>query len=618
MTVQLLGQEFEVQEGHINYMTILSHFKALAEEAMADFKQEYNSTLGTIIFKFNYAEKFKGTYGNVGYMDTIVKRYITHAREYLTQYGVYTLSDNDIWNGAVLNNNDRYASHLQEALNDYIVDLAERDLDDDSFVSCLQSKFSSNFFPSHLYNDIMATCDYVISYVEKNGIMKIRYIYESDVEKAKAIYENLMASCADNTDRELEALKKWMLSPDFDPNKNFESPTKNKVSIDTDTKKRLSLELLTLDPRQREYYAFIFENFPEDRFAITRLATDMSIDLYELVDADIRERFNLDALTCENDAIRMNELLNDCMSSYGISSCSRQKELQKKLTEFDIKARTYDGLLYNTRELRAQAEKDDCTLEMLHGDINVATKEYCNRCLSEIAHMEIIPEIKKKHLQLLNDRIYQIDITYLDGLVTGLAASSEDDCNRIKATIGQYDAPQDTKTSYIAKIDKRIYSIWDKEDFERFAEIFTQTEVGNSEQVGKNGALIQNSGRTETKELFIRALYLLNENEVETAARYAVAKEGGFFSSLINMGKKESYEILTLNGRVIHPAITRAMEAVKAKKNSGGFFAGFMHNKLAPTSTTATTSTAAKFCPECGAKIEEVPKFCPNCGNKLS
>ena len=34
----------------------------------------------------------------------------------------------------------------------------------------------------------------------------------------------------------------------------------------------------------------------------------------------------------------------------------------------------------------------------------------------------------------------------------------------------------------------------------------------------------------------------------------------------LNLSKKEIYEILTLNGRVMHPAILRAMEEAKATK----------------------------------------------------
>ena len=102
------------------------------------------------------------------------------------------------------------------------------------------------------------------------------------------------------------------------------------------------------------------------------------------------------------------------------------------------------------------------------------------------------------------------------------------------------------------------------------------------------------------------------KEEFEAAAKYAVAKEGGLFSSLINIGKKNTYETLTLNGRIMHPALLNAIEDVKSKKNNSIFSGfGFKKNKNSQTGSNNT-----KFCSNCGAQINADSKFCCECGNK--
>ena len=106
-----------------------------------------------------------------------------------------------------------------------------------------------------------------------------------------------------------------------------------------------------------------------------------------------------------------------------------------------------------------------------------------------------------------------------------------------------------------------------------------------------------------------------------------MSKDGGFFSSIFNAGKKETYEILTLNERVIHPAINDAISRIRAEKeaNKGkGLFGAFSKIKAEVQNVTTNTPIAQaknttggfKFCTECGTKIAEDAIFCSKCGAK--
>ena len=583
MEFDLLGRKIEISEGRKNYMKILTDYKAMASQAEIDFQQEYNNIFGMVFLNSTWAEKFKKTYGSEYYMDNIVKRYVTKTRQYLADYGVYNLSDAVIWEKGIVTE-EREVSRLQYEFDSYIIECLRYDEDDDGFISRLKSKFSGSYFSSCLYNDIMSLCDFVLSYLDGNKIAEIQFVYKKDSSEAEAIYKNLL-------DANVPALEQ----------------------------ERLAYSLIELDPRSKLYYEHIFCKLPQAKYEIAAIARFLSIDLSDLIEKEIKQEIDLKSVSCEEDALKMMDTLKSIMKKFGVASSSRQKELEKILRDFDVKARTYDSVLYDTRELRTQAEKDDQSLFQLHGDIASVDKEACRCFLTEIAHMQCTAAVKNKHLQLLNDRIASIDNEYLGNLLSDVETADESECNRIKDVINQYDAPEETKSPYTARIEKRIYTIWDTEDFERFTEIFIQTPVSDSEQIEKNRTLIRDTGRTETKEMFINALHLLNDTEVEAAAKYAVAKEGGLLASLINMGKKGGYEILTLDGRVIHPAILNAMEEVKAKKGTGllsNF--GFVKNKSKQQAVQTQTSAGTKFCSACGAKTDGASKFCSHCGNKLN
>ena len=580
MQFPLLGQDIEISEGRKNYMKILSYYKAMATQAEAYFKQEYNDIFGMVFLTSTYAEKFLSTYGSNNYMDRIVQRYVAKTRQYLTNYGVYNLSDTAIWNKGIVAQ-DRSVSRLQYAFNEFFDDclFSSDEVKDDVIVPRIKSKFSGSYFPTCLYNDIMGLCVFVLNYLDDNRVAEIQFVYQKDSSEAEAIYKNLLDG-----------------------------------NIPTSDQEKLAYSLIKLDPSNKLYYEHIFCRLPQAKYEIAAIAQVLSIDLSDLIEKDILSNFDLKAISCEEDALEMMDDLKVSMEKFCVTSSSRKTELEKILHDFDIKARTYDDVLYDTRELRSKAEKDDQNLFELHGDVNSIDKESCSRFLAEIEYMQCTTVVKNKHLQLLNARITAIDNEYLGGLLSSLEISNEDECNCLKDVINQYDAPEATKTPYITRVEKRLYTIWAAEDFERFSDLFKQTPVGDSAAVGETCALIQREGRTETKEQLVKALYLLNENEVAAAAKYALAKESGMLASLLNMGKKESYMILTLNGRLMHLAIEESMKTQKEAKGSG-LLGGL--GKLKNSFGFGKAAGTDKTCPNCGKQINQDAKFCPSCGNKL-
>lgn len=528
MQFELLGRTIDISDGRKNYMKVLSFYRDLADTAAADFSEDYEKTFALTFFSSSYCEKLAKKYGK-NEMTDFFKPYVQKARKHLASYGIYDLSEKNLWEAITSKRNG--VSRLQHEFEEYMSEIVYTSPDDPTdkvFAPKMRAAFDSGYFTSFLKIDIMALCDYVLNYLNDNHIVEIEFLYRDDVTKAEAIFKNLVDS-----------------------------------NIPATEQVELSCSLIELDPSCYSYYEYIFRKMPQAKYEIAAIAKYLSMDMSTLIEEDFERVFNLNTISCEEDALDMMDGLKQAMEKFGVTSASRKTDLDKILHDYDVAAKTYDGVLYETREICSQAAKDDQALNELHGNVTALNEADCNAFLAKITQGEYVPAVKSKHLQLLNEQIRMI---------------------------------------------------WDAEDFDRFTELFLQTQLSDTKQIADNCTLIDSTGRTESKELFINALYLFTEANVEIAAKYAASKDGGLFSSIANIGRKETYEALTLNGRIMHPAILNAMEAAKSKKGNGFF--GFGKSKSKPQQAQAAVS--AKFCSNCGAKLDGASKFCSNCGSKLT
>ena len=640
MKFQLLGREIEISEGQKNYMLVLSYFEELADQAISEFNSDHKLIFSSGLSESRYAERFMDTYAKSDYMDSIVRKYVVKTRQYLAKYGVFDLSDETIWNNCIVND-ERNVSELQDKFNEdliYWLDLGSDGAGDDVIIPKIKNKFASGCYQTALRIDIMGLCDYTLNYLSKNGIRDIQFVYKKEAEEAKAIYNNL----------------------------------KDLVVTEKSDKEKLAVSLIQLDFSEEKYYEYIFRNFPESKYEIVSISKCLGIDLSEWIFEDLEKWFGysiLSKITTEEEALKKMSDLQEKMTKYGITECNAKTELERILKDFDKKARTYIGYEYATREESAKAKADDDNIKQMIDELDGENREQCIKLIKEINEGDYVEPIKKtntdtlknmilmieekelanmcsniessnkpeclslietitnldydsslksKKISLIKEYIDKIETRELEEICQGLDTLNESECNAVKQRIVDYDAEQQKKDKYLIKVVDRIYVIWDKEDFERFKELFIQISIADKEQQGKIRQLISETGRTKTKDLFLGALCFLNESDVEAAAKYAVAKEGGMLTSLVNIGKKGTYDALTLNGRIIHPAVATAMEKIKEKKNEGVLAGlGFKKPKFNIPSFSKPTPSNQKLCSACGTEMNPEAKFCPNCGNKM-
>ena len=578
MDFELLGYTVHVSDGKRNYMKIRSDFIKMAVSASAAFSADYQDTFSLTIFSSSYAEKFTKKYAS-NYMDKLVMQYVAATRKYLAQYGLYTITDQEIWN-ACISDTSAIPSQMQLCFENWLVELACSDdhaVTDGEVVPQIKRKMESGYFNELLKNEIMKLLDYTLTKLHDEGKVEIEFIKKQPAKEAAAIYNNLQSGC-----------------------------------VPPEETKRLAVTLVENDCRNILYYEYIFKKFPEWKFEIARLASYLYIDLSPLIQEDLNTSYQPELALTEAAALQMIENLQAAMDKYGVTTCESFRALQGKLDAFDVEARTYQGVLYGTREERTQAEIDDQILRTLCGDIGVLEKDACQKLITQIKAHPYIEQIQNKYIQHISQRIDVLDYNFLTQLTSGLDTMSEAKCEEIKAQMEDYDAAEEVKAPFYRKLETRLKEIWEVEDFAIYREIFINTPVGNQEAMMQSVDDIRRIGRTELKEQVVNALYRLQDTEVMAAAKYLIAQESGSLTALMNIGKKSTFQILTLNGKLIHPAIAAAAASLREKKK-GSFLTSLREKKPVAQEDKARGT----FCPNCGKRVVVPAKFCANCGNRL-
>ena len=229
------------------------------------------------------------------------------------------------------------------------------------------------------------------------------------------------------------------------------------------------------------------------------------------------------------------------------------------------------------------------------------------------ANEELAIKAKAKVYALMNEWgikdspvIDEIENDCLDRLTVDVENADEARCNEIKGQLEKYDALERNKKKYFQKITERIEGIWAKEDGEIFDNYLMNTNILSSSEIQKGVSLVQERGRTAEAKKYLTAFQTCSKRENVSKARtyqalnkkesvlsllkyigYVIISLGvilmlvvGFSESLdedsastlawsgiifIAIGAiyqygisklKKIWEIITVNGTVINPALT--------------------------------------------------------------
>ena len=331
---KVLGEKIIISEGQKNYFKIFSDFVEIADSA----KRGFNAKVANHLKSTN-----EDNYLNYYYLE-----YVEKTKKYISRYGIYTVSDDEIWTGLKGEFNsrtylDREYYETEQKIRSEMLSRAVRHEGDFSYFELderMDNLADSEYFDIAIYNDVMKLFNFTMEYLRKNQVANIEPAYAEEANEAAAIYDNLLEG-----------------------------------NVPLSEKEKLAISLIQLDFSEEEYYEYIFQEYPQSRYEIVQITNYLGIDMSDLIEADITSRYNLKSISSEEDAIGMMSDLKLTLEKYGVNDSSVKRELNKILVEYDIKARTYDGEVYATRILRAQAEKDDLALVELVGKIYQKNKK---------------------------------------------------------------------------------------------------------------------------------------------------------------------------------------------------------------------------------------------------
>ncbi len=591
MVFPLLGTKVEISDGRRNYIHILNDFYMLANEADKEFQKVYDETVAITFSSVSYFKKWAELFD--ANEDMGEKRFIfpqiKKVKNYLGKYGIYTMTDTQIYDEVFLKS-DLKISQFRYQAEQIFEDAFDESSNDMSLVGKrIRSYMEKHILNRALRNDVMSLCNFTLNKLNSEKVLEIEYFYKQECEEAEAIFTNL-----------------------------------KELDIPVEKQKELAARLIELDARQREYYVYIFKMFDCAKYEIFRIAQYLNIDLSEYVDKDIEKRFDLSIIQSEEDAQQMYKELQEVMQNYGLDACKKQEALSKILNYYDVQARTYQGILFDSRELRSQAEQEDVQLKELCGEIEDLDKQKCTELLCKISDNHYLPEISQGYIEKINARIDAIELDIMLEMCLGMEEMSEQECNTLKDRIQEIDAREENKIQILERVDQRIYSIWDEEDFQKFSQLYCNTHSNDSVMVEKNMKLIAETGRTESKKLFLNAMNQMQN--MQTAAEYIFAKESGGLKALFSSGKEDAYITMTIGGRVMHPELLSYMDVLRTGKGKKkGFFSkmgGFGQSAKGQKSSEGvkvsepSKAVSKKYCTECGSQIDSDARFCSVCGAK--
>ena len=197
----------------------------------------------------------------------------------------------------------------------------------------------------------------------------------------------------------------------------------------------------------------------------------------------------------------------------------------------------------------------------------------------------------------------QLESDCLARICPNLSEASEEECHSYLDKINAYDALPQNKQPYIDKINARIECIWAKEDGDIFDNYLLQLDILDPQEVAKGIEFVKERGRTDDAKKYIKALEAFNYKKIKRirwyrfCARpgilsfvikyigaavalyglYQFANEwdwsfwtqvfpvlvGGLWEFCIFFDLKPGWELMTVNGKVIHPVLIATNEEFK-------------------------------------------------------
>lgn len=247
----------------------------------------------------------------------------------------------------------------------------------------------------------------------------------------------------------------------------------------------------------------------------------------------------------EAQTLKIKQILDNVQNITDIQGNVVVGKINKLIAEFDLQARSFQGIEYPTREARKKAEDDYNILNKKYREINSMNEGQCNS-----AREWIISQSFDSHIAQM----------------------------------------------FLLKMDNRIQQIWEIEDSEKFSVLFQNVDIHSEESKNQAIKIIGLIGKSADKNRYIDAIKGMNAENISIFQKYEKWKKKSIFQKygivwgLVGLGililmfspigllgiaagcivhylqKKEIrnqqniWNLLTVDGKIVHKQLLEVVE----------------------------------------------------------
>ncbi|HBF6040152.1 TPA: hypothetical protein ACKO2U_002057 [Clostridioides difficile] len=215
-----------------------------------------------------------------------------------------------------------------------------------------------------------------IKFLENNAGLQFGYIHEEEEEEANVILSNIKGR-----------------------------------NLDEEEKINLIKGLIDLNPYMESLYTYIVDNFGDENMEVSKMASyfGFNIEPYKLSLVE-NKLINLETNT-EEETILAKQLILKEVNRLGINSkVNGIEELDRKLNQFDIEARTVDNILFETREDANLARIEKEKVDLILSKINMKIEEEVIRLKNDILSLKLKTGIEDSYIKMIDEKLQKFDI----------------------------------------------------------------------------------------------------------------------------------------------------------------------------------------------------------------
>ena len=268
-----------------------------------------------------------------------------------------------------------------------------------------QSKDTRNRLATALYMDISNWIYFLENAVQKEGYA-VQEISPADEKRAESLFQNLK-------------------NPSLTHNQRYD----------------IAFQLFETNPVVPEYYDYCVFQFPEQQKYLFQLGEYCGIDFSELKEKILQKIFDKASHKTEEETLQVYKKLQAKKADLGINDSKVITRTEKLLKDFDLEARTFRKIVYGTREIKAQAEREYNELLIICGDITSVAEEECQTLKLRISQGTYMVEVRDPFVHQLDCQIKRIEYNTAEAFYDELYRKSTIDNPKLKIAKSWWKVP---------------------------------------------------------------------------------------------------------------------------------------------------------------------------------